>query len=223
MSAGGMRENTAFAAEAANLSAALQAVTEAEFDLPTRCPPWTVRALLAHVGMATDRVILMLAEPAPPVADTDAAGYYRPDVRFSPATNRERVDGAVAAAARNGTGAALAARFARTWRDAHAAVAREDPDRVVRTRHGDAMRLADFMVTRVVELVVHGLDLADALHRPPWTDDGALAVVTDLLVPDRSWTGDPMVLVRAATGRADDGGMSADRLRSAGVTWLALG
>jgi uncharacterized protein (TIGR03083 family) len=218
-----MRENTALAAEAANLSAALESVTEAGYDRPTRCPPWTVRALLAHVGMATDRVILMLAEPAPPTADTDAAGYYRPDVRFSPATNSERVDGAVSAAARAGSGAALAARFGRTWRDAHAAVAREDPDRVVRTRHGDAMRLADFMVTRVVELVVHGLDLADALDRPPWTDDGALAVVTDLLVPTGSWTGDPMTLVRAATGRADDDGTAAERLGAAGVTWLALG
>jgi uncharacterized protein (TIGR03083 family) len=210
----------AFGAEAAALSAGLATVAEPEYDRPTRCLPWTVRALLAHVGMATDTVVAMLAQPAPEAADTDAAGYYRPDIRFSTATNRERVDGAMAAAARAGTGAALAARFARTRRDAAAAIAAHAPDRVVRTRHGDAMRLDDFVVTRVVELVVHGLDLADALDRPPWTDDGALDVVVRLLTPDAgAW--DRMTLVRVATGRA--GGVDADRLRAAGITWLALG
>jgi uncharacterized protein (TIGR03083 family) len=212
-------ELAAFRAEAANLSTALESVAEAEFDLPTRCPPWTVGALLAHVGMATDRVIVMLDEPAPPEADTDAVGYYSPDIRFSPATNRARVDGAVGAAARAGSGAALATRFAQTWRDAHAAVAAQDPGRVVRTRHGDAMRLDDFLVTRVVELVVHGLDLADALDRPPWTDDGALDVVAGLLTPNPP--DDRMMLVRVATGRA--GPVDAEKLNAAGITWLALG
>src|SRR5215475_5687271 len=113
----------AFAAEAANLSAVLATVTEPEFDRPTRCLPWTARALLAHVGTAAERVITMLAEPAPPVADTDAAGYYRPDKRFSAETNRERVDSAAEAAVRAGSGAALATRFAGTWRAASEAVA----------------------------------------------------------------------------------------------------
>jgi uncharacterized protein (TIGR03083 family) len=156
-------------------------VSEAEFDRPTRCTPWTVRALLAHVGMGADRVISMLAEPTPRAADTDAAGYYRPDKRLSSETNGDRVDGAVAAAARAGSGAALAVRFTHTWRDVCTAVAAQGADRIVRTRHGDAMLLTDFMVTRVVELAVHGLDLADALDRPPWTHDGALEVVTRLL------------------------------------------
>jgi uncharacterized protein (TIGR03083 family) len=219
----------AFGAEAANLSAELVTVTEAEFDRPTRCAPWTVRALLAHVGMGADRVITMLAEPAPPVADTDAAGYYRPDKRFSSETNRERVDGAVAAAARAGSGAALAARFARTWRDAYTAVAAQSAERVVRTRHGDAMLLTDFMVTRVVELAVHGLDFADALDRPPWTHDSALDVVTRLLLPEASRDrldapADRMSLVRVATGRAgDEDRADPQRLRAAGITWLALG
>jgi uncharacterized protein (TIGR03083 family) len=201
-------ELAAFGAEAANLTASLATVSEAEYGRPTRCPPWTVAALVAHVGMGAERVTLMLAEPAPAEADTDAAGYYRPDKRFAPVTNRDRVDGATAAAARAASGAALAARFTGSWRDARAAVAAHDPGRVVRTRHGDAMRLNDFMVTRVVELVLHGLDLADALDRPPWTDDGALDVVTRLLTRDR------LAFVRAATGRARDGAAS---------PWPALG
>jgi hypothetical protein len=82
-------------------------------------------------------------------------------------------------------------------------------------------------VTRVVELVVHGLDLADALDRPPWTHDTALAVVTRLLLPEAPQPGseavDRMTLVRVATGRAGDGApVDPQRLRAAGVTWLAL-
>jgi uncharacterized protein (TIGR03083 family) len=220
----------AFAAEAANLSAALETVTEAEYDRPTRCTPWTVRALLAHVGMATGRVLAMLAEPVPATADTDAAGYYRPDTRFSIATNDERVDSALATALRAGTGAALAARFAASWRDAYASLAAQPPDRLVRTRHGDAMLLTDFLVTRVVELAIHGLDLADALDRPPWIDATSIDVVTRLLVGEAAgptldalgW--DRVRLLRVATGRVgDNAGADVERLRATGITWLTLG
>ena len=31
------------------------------------------------------------------------------------------------------------------------------------------MTLADFVTTRVVEVAVHGIDLADAIGRPRWT------------------------------------------------------
>jgi hypothetical protein len=61
---------------------------------------------------------------------------------------------------------------------AHVGTAALPNDRLVRTRHGDAMLLRDFMVTRVVELAVHRPDLADALDSPPWTHDSAVEVVT---------------------------------------------
>jgi uncharacterized protein (TIGR03083 family) len=220
----------AFAAEAANLSAALATLTEAEFDRPTRCTPWTVRALLAHVGMGAGRVVTMIDQPAPATADTDAAGYYRPDKRFSPATNEDRVDSAVTAALRAGRGATLAARFTADWRAAYAVAQAQPADRLVRTRHGDAMLLTDFLVTRVVELAIHGLDLADALDREPWTDEAAIDVITRLLVGEAAgpeidalgW--DRLRLLRAATGRAGGAaGADVETLRAAGITWLALG
>jgi hypothetical protein len=53
---------------------------------------------------------------------------------------------------------------------------RAEPEgHVVRTRHSDPMLLSEFLLTRVVEVAVHGLDLADALSasrspgRKPWT------------------------------------------------------
>lgn len=219
----------AFAAEAANLTAAMATVTEDEFARPTRCDPWTVRDLLAHVGMATDIVAGMLAEPAPASAEIDAAGYYRPDKRFSAATNSARVAAAIAAAQRAESGAHLVGRFDRTWREVYALVTAQPANRIVRTRHGEAITLADFMITRVVELAVHGLDLADALARRPWLHDAAAKVVTRLLLPRGSestmdslgW--DRLTLLRKATGRDQVTDTERDRLRDIGLAWLALG
>jgi hypothetical protein len=74
--------------------------------------------------------------------------------------------------------------------------------RVVRTRHGDAMLLSEFLVTRVVEVSVHGLDLADGLGRGAWLTPAAGEVLTSLF-----FGGDdsgPVVdadLLRGLTGR----------------------
>ncbi|MFD0591208.1 hypothetical protein ACFQZ4_00275 [Catellatospora coxensis] len=62
-----------------------------------------------------------------------------------------------------------------------ARVAGTQGSRLVTTRHGDPMRLTDFQVTRVVELAVHGLDLADALGVAPWLTAQAAGVVEGLL------------------------------------------
>ena len=81
--------------------------------------------------------------------------------------------------------------------------------RVVQTRHGDLMLLAEFLRTRVLELAVHGLDLAAALDRGPWMTAPAAAVTEDLLLPaaaaaglhaDTGW--DQVTLIAALTGQA---------------------
>jgi uncharacterized protein (TIGR03083 family) len=222
---------TAFAAEAAALVAALAVVPGDGFGRATRCVPWMVRDLVAHVGMATDRVVTMLDESAPLVAEVDAVGYYQPDHRFSFETNQERVGAASAAGARvaGAESDALVARLDATWRAAWARAAAEPAGRVVRTRHGDAMLLADFLVTRVVELAVHGLDLADALDRRSWLTDAAAEVLVSLLLPSRAsvvvdtlgW--DRLTLLRKATGRGPVTDTDRERLASAGVANLALG
>src|SRR6202035_6001180 len=58
--------------------------------------------------------------------------------------------------------------------------------RVLRPRHGDLMLLTGFLRTRVVELAVHGLDLAIGLDRDPWLTPEAASVVADLVLPDGS-------------------------------------
>lgn len=169
----------AFRSEAARLSEVVLALDPAQLTLPTPCAPWSVQDLLAHVRTATGRLTVMLAEPAPAAAEIDAAGYYRPEI-FDPDLDAARVKAAQREAAAEGAG--LAADFDRTWREVADLVAAESPDRVVRTRHGDPIRLVDFLVTRVMELGLHGLDLAAALGRAPWLTTPAAEVIEALLL-----------------------------------------
>ncbi|MEV6104975.1 maleylpyruvate isomerase family mycothiol-dependent enzyme [Streptomyces sp. NPDC051940] len=217
----------AFDAEGLRLAEEMAAVGGDGWARPTRCEPWTVAELLAHVRMTAGRLPGMLAErPAPAHAEVTARGYYRPDERFSAGTNAVRVESAQELAARD-TGHAEA--FTATWREAAGLCAAEPESRVVRTRHGDPMLLTDFLVTRVVELAVHGLDLADALGRRPWTTEPAADVVEELLLgapapqglPALGW--DRSVFLCKATGRAAVTGEEKERLAELEVHWLTLG
>ncbi len=219
----------AFRCEAKRLAAATARLTEPDWDRVTRCEPWRVRDLLAHVTIATGRLSAMLAAPAPAKAEVDAAGYYRPDARFAQATNAARVDMASEQAARFPDGLDLAEQFAAVWQSTYEACRAEPADRVVRTRHGDAMLLTDFLLTRVVELAVHGLDLSDALQREPWLTEQAGAVVTRLLLgrdaptelASLGW--DRAEFLRKATGRAPLDETETARVERLGIRWLTLG
>ncbi|MFJ8442717.1 maleylpyruvate isomerase N-terminal domain-containing protein [Kitasatospora griseola] len=217
----------AFRAEAGALGAALAGLGAGEWERPTRCEPWTVVELLAHVRVAVGRVEAMSAAPEPERAEVTAVGYYRPDERFDAATNRARI--ALARDTAVGDTEAVAA-FERTWQGVAARFEGEAEARVVRTRHGDPMLLTEFMITRVVELAVHGLDLADALDRPAWLTDEASDVLEELLLTDvdgasvrvaLGW--DRATLLRKATGRAALDTVEQAEVARAGITWLTLG
>ncbi|MDX6744855.1 maleylpyruvate isomerase N-terminal domain-containing protein [Actinocorallia sp. A-T 12471] len=215
-------------AEAAKLTDAVADLDETAWNLPTRCTPWRARDLLGHVRTVLAWLPAMLAAPSPDHALVSARDYYRRDGRFDAETNAARVTLAVEAAARL-DGPALVADFTATWREA-VALCRAEPDgRVVRTRHGDAMLLTDFLLTRVVEVAVHGLDLADALGRPSWLTDAAASAVTGLLLDptpfDRlaalGW--DRETFVRKATSRAALSEAEGGLVGGVGVRWVVLG
>jgi uncharacterized protein (TIGR03083 family) len=198
----------AFRSEAEQLSEVILGTDDAALDRASPCPPWTVRELLCHVRIGIERVPAMLAEPEPPPGPlTDAPGYYRPDQRFSPAVNDDRIAAAQRAARAAGPAPALARDVDRAWRDAWALMRGTPPERLVRTRHGDLMLFTEFLRTRVLELAVHGLDLAAGLDRPPWLTGAAAAVVEELVLPagsaglreEADW--DRPTLVAVATGR----------------------
>jgi uncharacterized protein (TIGR03083 family) len=202
----------ALVTETAALTRALATLPEPAWASPTRCRPWDARALLAHVRVAVARVPQALAEPVPPAAEVTAVEYYRPDERFSPTTNADRIATAQAHASDLPAPALLA-----ELDDLRGAIvemcAPEPPDRVVRTRHGDAMLLTEFLKTRVLEVAVHGFDLADAAAVRSWLTPAAAEVLQDLLLGPSRTAPDPEHFLRAATGRANDPGLLA-RLQS---------
>jgi uncharacterized protein (TIGR03083 family) len=223
----------AFAAEAGRLTEIISGVDDADLDRASPCPPWTVRELVCHVRIGVGRVPTMLAEPEPPPGPlVDAPGYYRPDQRFSAAVNDDRI--AIAQRAASAVGAArpapeLARDLDQAWRDAWAQLRAAPQARTVRTRHGDLMLLTEFLRTRVLELAVHGLDLAAGLDRPPWLTGAAAAVVEELVLPagsaglrkEAGW--DQVTLVAMATGRLPFGPSDNALMERHGLRRLALG
>ncbi len=220
----------AFGAEAERLSEIIFGTDDAALGRPSPCPPWTVRELLCHVRIGVGRVPVMLAEPEPPPGPlVPAPGYYRPDVRFSPAVNDDRIAAAQRAARAAGPAPVLARDFDQAWRDAWALMRGAPQERVVRTRHGDRMLFTEFLRTRVLELAVHGLDVAAGLDRPPWLTGPAAAVVEELVLPagsarlreESGW--DQPTLIAKATGRLPFRPGDAALLERHGLRRLALG
>ncbi|MFC4507692.1 MULTISPECIES: maleylpyruvate isomerase family mycothiol-dependent enzyme [Streptomyces] len=219
----------AFRLEAGQLAQAMTEVSEAEWRLPTRCEPWKVSDLLAHVRMVIAWLPDMLTAPAPTRAEVSAAEYYRPDDRFAPETNAARIALAQAHAAEQLSGTALVEDFKATWQRVDRLCRAEPEGRAVCTRHGDPMLLSEFLLTRVVEVALHGLDLADALGREPWLTSQAADLVQDLLLdPDGlvaleklGWG--QLRFLRKATGRepiTKEEALDVDRLA---IRWLVLG
>src|SRR5580658_5161405 len=78
----------AFRAEASALSGAVAGLADADLGRPSPCPPWTIAGLLCHVAIATDRVRPAIEAAGRAEGElVTAAGYYRPDERFSASVN----------------------------------------------------------------------------------------------------------------------------------------
>jgi uncharacterized protein (TIGR03083 family) len=219
----------AFRAEAQAFSQVVAGLSEDEWDLPTRCEPWSVRELLGHVRVVIAWVPGMLATAPPVRAEVSAAEYYRPDDRFGPQTNAARISLAQEYAARQASDAAFVQDWTATWQRVDELCQAEPANRLVRTRHGDAMLLSQFLVTRVVEIAVHGLDVADALGREPWLTPQAAAVVMDLLLgPGQEAAAQQLdwnrsQFLRKATGREPLNAAEVGQVERLGIRWLTLG
>ena len=191
------------AAESARAAEIALGLGEEDFALPTRCPPWDVKALLGHLYRDVDRILAYRDQPAG-APDATGASYFR---GYDPVANAP----AVSARARQvadvyGTGAELALAFDRRWREAVAAAREMEPGRPIAT-FGPTLRLDEYLRTRVLEMGVHGLDLAHALGREPWITAGAADVVRAILSellggdppPALGW--DDVTFFDTATGR----------------------
>ncbi|MET9348095.1 maleylpyruvate isomerase family mycothiol-dependent enzyme [Streptomyces termitum] len=162
---------TAVSAQFGHVRDAVLALPPEALDAPTRLGAWTVRDLAGHLAAALGSVVRGLEGPEPARRE-----LLLPDWPAATATATARIDEDTRAAAP----ADLPALYAHTAGRYEELVAGADGDRLVPTRFG-AMTLADFLVTRTVELVVHTDDLAAATGTDVPHDRQALAAATRLL------------------------------------------
>jgi uncharacterized protein (TIGR03083 family) len=198
------RSLAALAAESAATEEALRALQADVFGWPTRCPAWDVRGLTGHMLRDVDRMIDCVGQDAPAEADTGAAEYF---TRYDPVVDSAEVAArSIERAAAFATTDVLVEAFATTWRSAVDLARQEGPTRLVRVRWGPCLRLDDYLDTRVLEMAVHGLDMADALGTEPWLSRGGGAIVREMLswllgtAPPDGW--DDIGLADKGTGRA---------------------
>jgi uncharacterized protein (TIGR03083 family) len=218
-----------FRAESTRLAEVMSSLSEDEMDRATPCAPWTVRELLVHVMASIGRVLEWLANPEPDEARVDAVGFYRPGEWFSADANAARIAVAQRDAAAYPSGHAVAEAFDRSWQATCQAVTAEPATRRVASALGDTILLTDFLIACIVELTVHGIDLAHGLGREPWTTPQAAAIVEDLLlaaggpavVEEFHW--ERATLIEKATGRSPLTKSEAEWVHRHGIRWLTLG
>ncbi|WP_369272020.1 sterol carrier family protein [Streptomyces sp. R11] len=165
---------TAVLTQFGHVGEAVRTLTPGQLALPTRLEGWTVRDLAAHVTMAVRDVSRSLDRDEPAKADLTLL-----DWPFATAARAGDInDGTRDLAAAN---ADLAALYARTEEHLRQRLADAPGDRLLAARTG-AIPLADYLVTRTVELVVHSDDLNAAVPGLdiPY-DRQALAACTRLL------------------------------------------
>jgi uncharacterized protein (TIGR03083 family) len=159
---------------------------------------WDVRALVGHTARAITTVLDYAARPVGEVDVPTAADYLAVAIGKADAALHTAVAERGVAA-----GAELGDDPAGTVRGYRAGVAEllADPDDPVITTIAGGMRLDTYLQTRVFELTVHGLDLADALGTRLDLPAEAveLAAVTLALTGVRLGRAAPMI--RLLTGR----------------------
>lgn len=146
---------------------AVAALPDEAFARPTRLEGWTVADLVAHLDLNVSAVTRALAHDPPEKAEADLFGYLLAMRGAAPAVARRATENAAGVAP-----AELKRRLAAAVEETAAALDGADPRRLVLVRLG-AVPLGDFLVTRCVEGVVHGLDLGGVTPDPT-----ALKVVT---------------------------------------------
>jgi hypothetical protein len=201
--------------ELGQVEQAFRGLGDAEWATPTKLVPldeskphWTLFELAGHFDISIGLTVMLMAEPQDGQVGRDRVSFFIfPRSEVAPVVYDyayTMVEGKTPAQMPD----VLGATFAKTVEGA-----RSLPPDTVGPGYYALMRLDEFVASRVVEAVVHGLDLTDALGREPMaTPDGVAltaAIMDDLLArktvagrpPD---LGDDLAWVRAASGRGPE-------------------
>lgn len=194
-----MTELAAFTEECATIDATLATVAEDDWERPG-LGEWSIAELVVHLLRAATRVnaYLDLDPGGPPICDR--VRYFQFDLSAEAPHIAARARQEAAAI----KPAELPVRFATGWRTSVERASLLRAEHVIATFRGP-MRLDEYLATRVVELVVHHMDLRAALDLPPAATPAAgrltTAVLESLLGSPRPRNLGRTRFILAATGR----------------------
>ncbi|MBA0053587.1 maleylpyruvate isomerase family mycothiol-dependent enzyme [Streptomyces sp. AJS327] len=201
-------------------------LTPEQRALPSGLPGWDVHALLVHIALQIDAVPRMLGAPAPRVAKPEVSLASWAWATAGAAAELDDQARSEAAGSPDGV-ARIEAAIADLEPVLEAAV-RED---VLVPHPGGAMRVLDFTVTRLVELVVHSDDLTRATGTPVRLNRQALASTVRLLVdalaakaPGRSveLRVPPFAVTQCVEGPRHTRGTPPNVVEADAITWIRL-
>jgi hypothetical protein len=173
-------------------------------------PPWDVLTLAAHFDVFMGLTLGLVGEPQDGEPGLDRVGFCiacsdRNEV--APALYQYMIDHA-----QGHTPSTILDTVRETFKKVLDAI-RTTPPETVGPGFFAPIRLDEFVATRVVETVVHGLDLTDALGRPPLAMPKGTPIAAEVLdevlarvaEPGRpaDLVGDDLAFIRAAAGRGE--------------------
>jgi Mycothiol maleylpyruvate isomerase N-terminal domain len=199
----------------AALEATLAVLSEEDWARPTLlkpandAPPWTVLELAAHMDIFMAITLGLMGEPQQAPPGIDGASFC---IACSDGSQGAMLYQYMADHAKGHTSGTILEAVHGTFKSALEG-ARNNPPGTIGPAFYGLIRLDEFMATRAVEAVVHGLDLTDALGRPPLPMPKAVPIAAAMLdevlartkVPGRpaDLVDDDLAFVRVASGRGE--------------------
>jgi hypothetical protein len=198
------------------LEATLARLSEGDWARPTLlqpatpdAPPWTVLELAAHMDVFMGIALGLMADPQDSPPGIDGASFC---IAASDGSQGAVLYRYMADHATGQTPGTMLEAVHGTFKRSLEAARTTAPDTVGPAFYG-LIRLDEFLATRVAEAVIHGLDLTDALGRPPLPMPTAVPIAAALLdevvartrVPGRpaDLADDDLAFIRAASGRGE--------------------
>jgi hypothetical protein len=175
--------------------------------LDPELPQWTVFELAGHFDISIGLTRMLIADPQDGQVGRDRTSFFIfPRMEVAPVVYQYAYTMVLGKTWKDMAGV-LDETFTKTIEESRAT-----PPETVGSGYYALMRLDEFVPSRVVEAVVHGIDLTDALGRESVaTPDGIAitAAILDDLLARRTVAGRPedltddLAWVRAASGRAE--------------------
>lgn len=198
------------------LESTLAGLSEEEWGRPTLltptapdAPPWTVLELAAHMDVFMGIALGLMAEPHPGPPGLDGASFC---IASSDGSQGAVLYRYMADHAQGQTPGTMLEAVHGTFKQSLESARAHAPDTIGPAFYG-LIRLDEFLITRIAEAVIHGLDLTDALGRSPIPMPKGVPIAAALLdevvartrVPGRpaDLVGDDLAFIRAVSGRGE--------------------